>query len=541
MRSISAPSGIPRETFVQWLKESGLFSGDDLGKTLDVLASDPNYSDGAALARHLIDSGRLTPYQAEAVLRHRLDELQFGSYLVLDRLGAGGMGTVYKACHGRMKRIVALKVLAREAAGQGTFAHRFQREVETIAQLSHPNIVMAFDAGEAAAGLFLVMEFVNGRDLDSEVQEHGPLSVADAVSCLLQAAHGLAYAHGQGVIHRDVKPANLLRDASGLVKVADLGLARLSSGPAGGSRAGLTQAGGIVGTADYMAPEQALDSTTIDARADVYALGCTLYYLLTGQTPYRAGSIIELLFKHRDAPIPTLGALRPDVPVEVEALFRRMVAKRPEDRLATMLAVVEALEGLQDKVADLRARPVVQPKVPALSSLTGETVAVDTVEQLPAKAQRPETATQDRAASQTVGGGRAETPRSIVLVEPSRTQAAIVRKYLHDLGIDQVHSTGSGREALALAKQQKADVLLSALHLTDMTGVQLVQALRAEAGCANVGFVLASSESPSGEALAILAMPRTILLPKPFDLRQLEQALARAAGRSTEGVPGGQK
>lgn len=539
MHSLSAPSGVPRETFVQWLKDSGLLSGDDLDKMLAAVSADPNFADGAAVARHLIDAGQLTPFQADAVLRHRLDELHFGSYLVLDRLGAGGMGTVYKARHARMKRVVALKVLAREIAGQGTFARRFQREVETIAQLSHPNIVMAFDAGEAAAGPFLVMEFVNGRDLGSEVQQDGPLSVADAVGCTLQAARGLAYAHGQGVIHRDIKPANLLRDAGGLVKVADLGLARLNTGPDGSPRSGLTQAGGIVGTADFMAPEQALDSTSIDARADIYALGCTLYFLLTGQAPYTAGSIIELLFKHRDAPLPALGATRPDVPAEVEALFRRMVAKRSDDRPATMLAVIETLEGLQDRVADLRARPVVRP--PVSPSSAGETVAAETSEQFLAKEPRPGTPPESKAAAQTVGDGRPQTTLSVVLVEPSRTQAAIVRKYLLELGIDQVHGTGSGREALALAKQQKADVLLSAQHLADMTGVQLVQTLRAEAGCAHVGFVLASSESPSGEALAVLATPRTVLLPKPFDQRQLAKALGQAAGRSTEDLLGSRK
>ena len=172
-------------------------------------------------------AGQLTVFQADALLAGRLPELCIGNYIVLDRLGAGGMGTVFKARHRRMKRIVALKILSRESAGQSSFAQRFQREVETIAQLTHPNIVMAFDADEAQSGLYLVMEFVDGRDLGSEVAAGGPLSTADATDCTLQAARGLAYAHHHGVVHRDVKPANLLRDAAGLVKVADLGLARL--------------------------------------------------------------------------------------------------------------------------------------------------------------------------------------------------------------------------------------------------------------------------------------------------------------------------
>src|SRR5262249_10723586 len=148
---------------------------------------------------------------------------------------------------------------------------------------------------EAEAGLFLVMEFVDGRDLGTEVARRGPLPAADAIDRVLQAARGLAYAHGQGFIHRDVKPANLLLDSSGLVKVADLGLARLSSPETDKAEGSLTQAGGILGTAEFMAPEQAIDSTAVDHRADVYALGCTLFFLLTGRAPYAAHSLMGLL------------------------------------------------------------------------------------------------------------------------------------------------------------------------------------------------------------------------------------------------------
>ncbi len=327
---------VSTEQFLQALTEGNLLSGDDLTNTLG--SADRTHPDGRVLAQRLVDAGKLTPYQSLAVLERRFEELHVGNYEVLDLLGRGGMGTVFKARHRRMKRIVALKVLAREVAAEGSFLQRFQREVETIAQLSHPNIVMAHDADEAAIGPFLVMEFVNGRDLASEVTKSGPLSVADALDCTLQAARGLEYAHGKGIIHRDIKPANLLRDVNGLVKVADLGLARLSGTPAGGSGVigGLTQAGGIVGTTDYMPPEQALDSTSIDQRADTYSLGCTLYFLLAGRPPYSASSLMGLLLKHRDDPIPSLTATRSDVPAEVDNLYRRMVAKKPADRPSPM-------------------------------------------------------------------------------------------------------------------------------------------------------------------------------------------------------------
>src|SRR5262249_30158193 len=203
-----------------------------------------------------------------------------------------------------------------------------------------PNIVMAYDADEDEDGPFLVMEFVNGRDLSSEVERGGPLSPADAVDCAQQAARGLECAHAQGIVHRDVKPGNLLRDAAWVVKVADVGVAGLTAPGGSAGTSSLTQAGGVVGTLDYMAPEQALDSTAIDERVDVYSLGCTLYFLLTGRPPYAAGSVMALLLKHRDAPIPSLTAARPDVPPDLDALFRRMVAKNPDGRPAGMAEVV---------------------------------------------------------------------------------------------------------------------------------------------------------------------------------------------------------
>src|SRR5262249_44978451 len=196
------------------------------------------------------------------------------------RRGRAGRPPVSKPRHKRMRRIVAIKVLSREVAQDERFIKRFQREVEAVARLSHPNIVMAHDADEADVGHFLVMEFVNGRDLATEVEERGPLPVHEALDCLLQAARALDYAHGQGVIHRDIKPPNLMRDAHGVVKVADLGLARFRDPPGRtvAARSALTQAGSIMGTVDYMSPEQAIGSTDIDHRTDVYSLGGTLHY-----------------------------------------------------------------------------------------------------------------------------------------------------------------------------------------------------------------------------------------------------------------------
>jgi serine/threonine protein kinase len=256
------------------------------------------------------------------------------------------MGTVFKARHRRMKRIVALKVLSPKLAKDATLLQRFQREVEMIARFTHPNVVMAFDADEDERGPFLVMEFVDGQDLTTLVEKQGPMDVAAAVDTILQGARGLEYAHGQGIIHRDIKPANLLRDAAGVVKVTDLGLARFNSVGGEPGAGGITQAGGIVGTVDYMSPEQAVDSTSIDHRSDIYSLGATLHFLLTGQPPYQGQTMMATLLKHRDAAIPSLTAARHDIPASLDAVFRRMMAKAPADRYQTMTEVVQALTNL---------------------------------------------------------------------------------------------------------------------------------------------------------------------------------------------------
>src|SRR4051812_8271042 len=328
--------------FLASLAESGLVDpADALPVTVPLTA------DGAEIAWVLVASGKLSQYQADAILARRFGDLRIGNYDVVDRLGAGGMGTVFKARHRRMKRVVALKVLSKEVAASELFVSRFQREVETIARLTHPNIVMAFDADECEAGPFLVMEFVNGRDLTAEVAASGPLPVTDAVDRILQAARGLDWAHRQGIIHRDIKPGNLLRDADGTVKVADLGLARISKSE---GQTALTQAGSVFGTVDYMSPEQAVDSGDVDARADVYSLGCTLYYLLTGRAPYEGGSLMGVMLKHRDSPVPSLRAVRPDVPPGLDTIYARMVAKRPDDRQATMAEVIQQLEQVRPKL-----------------------------------------------------------------------------------------------------------------------------------------------------------------------------------------------
>jgi serine/threonine protein kinase len=505
------------------LQASLLLSSEEFDKA-SAAASD-TAMDGAAFGRWLVSSGVLTTYQLEAICTRNFAELRIGNYEILDRLGAGGMGTVFKARHRRMKRVVALKVLLRELARDEHFVQRFQREVETIARLSHPNIVMAFDADEAEVGHFLVMEFVDGRDLGSLVQRRGPLSVRQAIDCVLQGALGLDYAHKRGIIHRDVKPDNLLLDMGGVVKVADLGLARVYN-PAGPSETSpssvITQVGGILGTVNYMAPEQAIDSTTIDHLADVYSLGATLYYLLTGRPPYTGRTAMATLMKHRDDPIPSLTAARSDAAPALDATFRRMVAKVTSERLKSMADVVAELEGIKAGLAD---RP-------------GESLAdllqrdrTEPPRSDPALPPRPESEAVKLVATteQTVELAQPATWRSetlrVVLVEPSRTQAGIIRSYLQSGGIQDVTVVGTGKEALDRVRNECPDAIISALHLPDVNGVELARQVRQLGKSGAPGFVLISSEAESHQADALSKTGRAILLRKPFTVDSLLEAL----------------
>lgn len=330
------------DRFSQRLAESGLLSDAEIASLIETLPANRRPHDGEQFARLLVKHNKLTVYQAQQIYAGKGRSLVLGNYIVLDKLGQGGMGTVLKAQHRRMERLVAIKVLSPAVVNRPGALQRFQREVKMAARLEHPNIVTAYDADEAAGVHFLVMQYVDGTDLARLVYEYGPLPLDQAVSCVLQAARGLDYAHRQGVIHRDVKPSNLLMDREGLVKVLDMGLARVDV--TSDDHEPLTLSGQIMGTVDYMAPEQALDTRSADTRADIYSLGATLWFLLTARAIYQGESIMQKLRAHDCAPIPDLAEHCPGVTPELETIFRTMVAKRPRERYQTMGDVVTRLE-----------------------------------------------------------------------------------------------------------------------------------------------------------------------------------------------------
>jgi Leucine-rich repeat (LRR) protein/tRNA A-37 threonylcarbamoyl transferase component Bud32 len=336
--SVEAKMPLALDTIVKQLTDSGVIAAGKLESFVPPKAHPNSVNE---LIGELVKQKQITRFQAQQVAAGRAKSLILGNYTILDKIGAGGMGQVFKAQHRRMDRVVAIKVLPQNVMKDAAAVARFEREVKAAARLEHPNIVTAYDADQAGGVHFLVMQYVDGQDLSEIVKQGGPLPVAKAVNCILQAAKGLEFAHGEGIVHRDIKPANLLLDKKGIVKILDMGLARIETVGDIATQAELTGTGTVMGTVDYMAPEQALSTKHADARADIYSLGCTLHYLIAGHAIYDGDTLMAKLLAHRERPIPSLGA---DAPQELQAVFEKMVAKKVEDRCQTMSEVVAALQ-----------------------------------------------------------------------------------------------------------------------------------------------------------------------------------------------------
>lgn len=342
------------------LIRSGLLPEEQIKASAQSVSGLTEESSAESLAKQLVRDGRLTLFQAQLAVNGKAAALVLGSYLILEKLGQGGMGQVYKARHRTMKREVALKVISSAVVKDETSLRRFQREVEAAAQLNHPNIVTAHDAGEHKGTHFLVMELVRGSDLASMVKKSGPMKASKAVECILQAARGLAYAHSNGIVHRDIKPANLLLDESGTIKILDMGLARFEeAGEDHASVAGLTGTGMLMGTIDYMSPEQAMDSKTADARSDIYSLGCTLYFLLTGQAVYVEDTVMKRIMAHQAAALPQL----PILDSRLQVMFERMIAKKPEQRYQSTTELANELQSWLTSVESDRVKATAEMPV----------------------------------------------------------------------------------------------------------------------------------------------------------------------------------
>jgi serine/threonine protein kinase len=310
--------------------------------------------DANALADKFKSFGSLTSYQIRKIRHGRIVDLTVGPFVIFEKIGEGGMGKVYKALSKKIGRPVALKVVRSHLMSNKTVLRRYKREASAAAAMDHPNIVTLIDADEAGGRYFLAMEYVEGSDLSRMVKENGPLPYQEAAEYIRQSALGLQHAHERGLIHRDIKPSNILvsgeralpgSDGVAIVKILDMGLVRsILEGDDGFSRTELTRDGTVVGTPDYMAPEQAKNSSKVDARADLYSLGATLFYLLRGQSPFPEGSPIDKLLRHQLDPPPDLRKLRPDLPVGFVNVINKLLKKKPEERYANAAELAVAIQ-----------------------------------------------------------------------------------------------------------------------------------------------------------------------------------------------------
>lgn len=364
---------VDRETFLKNLHKSGLLSSRELEEALPQL---PATQRGRSLARAMVRMGLLTKFQAERLLAGRTHGFMLAQYRILEQLGQGGMGRVFKAVHQTMNRVVALKLLAPHLVRTPKARDLFQSEVRNAAQLHHPNIVTAYDANQIGDRYYLVMEYVDGPNLDQLVRDKGPLPVDLACEIIRQAAIGLQYAHEMSMVHRDIKPANLLvyrnpKTDALTVKILDFGLARLYD-PDKETGAAPVKERTVMGTPDFLSPEQGQGIHDVDIRSDLYSLGCTLYYLLVGRVPFPGGTSLEKLNRHRTEDPVLLENYRPDVPETVADIVRRLMAKDPAKRFQAPQDLASALTPFASATASYWAVPSkAESEAPAIPS-TGD-------------------------------------------------------------------------------------------------------------------------------------------------------------------------
>jgi serine/threonine protein kinase len=349
------------EKFVDTVERSKLVESDPLSSALADIRSRATaieLEDADFFAAALIAAGLLTRWQSDNLLKGKHKGFTLGKYKLLGHLGTGGMSSVYLAQHVLLNRRVAIKVLPKARVNDSSYLARFQLEAQAAARLDHSNIVRVYDVDsqvddDGATTHYIVMEYVEGRDLHNIVRQDGPMDYRLAANYIAQAATGLEHAHEAGLIHRDIKPANLLVDLKGTVKVLDLGLAKFADT----DKASLTIAHdeNVLGTADYLPPEQALNSHTVDYRADIYSLGCTLYYVLTGHAPFPEGSLSQRLLYHQTQMPASISLDRPDVPRDLVEICVKMIQKSPQSRFPHARDVAAALRGW------LEGRPLAAP------------------------------------------------------------------------------------------------------------------------------------------------------------------------------------
>jgi serine/threonine protein kinase len=338
------PAPATSEAFLDCVQKSGLVDPEHLQGHLQVLREASGLPAGPReMAQRLIEDGFLTAFQTTHLLRGKYKGFVVGKFKVLEPLGMGGGGRVYLCEHLAMGHPVAMKLLTGIDEADIAAVERFFREAQLAASLNHPNIVRAHDIDHDGKYYYLIMDYVDGISLHDLVREHGALDPVRAAHYIAQAAEGLQYMHENGLIHRDLKPANLLLDRSGTIKILDLGLARFL-GDQGESLTKKYESQLILGTADYLSPEQAVHCHTVDIRSDIYSLGSTFYYILARRVPFPGKSAALKIVGHQYHQPDSLIGLRPEIPEALAAVVNRMMAKKPEDRYQEPINVVQALQ-----------------------------------------------------------------------------------------------------------------------------------------------------------------------------------------------------
>jgi response regulator RpfG family c-di-GMP phosphodiesterase/serine/threonine protein kinase len=443
----------------------------------------------------LVGARLLTQYQADRIEAGTIHGLLLGSYRVLERLGAGGMGVVYLAEHVHLRRLVAIKMLPLYAGGDpgGVLLTRFFNEIRVIAQLQHPNIVWAIDTGEipgdsaeAPALYYHVMEYVPGKDLESLIHDTGPLPFLRACDLTYQIASALVEADKHQLVHRDIKPSNILVTPEGQAKLLDFGLARSLQNRQ-------TQAGIVLGTIDYLAPEQARDASAVDIRADIYSLGGTLYWALTGKLPFPSeASLQQQIVARLMQPPPSVRHVHFDLPAELDAVIARMMATNRDERFATPQSVMRAL-------------------LPFLRSASGQSLYLNARDQ-PAESLKP-------TSKPDIDIRRPAAPR-VLIVDDDDMMRSVARYALAAEGLE-CEEAVDGAEALDLARNHPFDLLLLDVHLPSVGGDEVLRQLRDTPPSPNLKIVIASGRVTAEDMSALLLAGADDFLAKPFSIVQL--------------------
>jgi response regulator RpfG family c-di-GMP phosphodiesterase len=455
--------------------------------------------DKDALLALLVEHRLLTQYQADRLDAGKFHGLILGNYRVLDRLGRGGMGIVFKGEHLRMRRPAAIKVLPLHPDTDERMLRRFLMEMRTIAQMKHPNIIEALDDGHLAGAAtgepsvhFFVMEYVPGHDLDELVAEKGPMRPDQACNIIYQVASALAEAYQHNVVHRDIKPSNIRITANQQAKLLDFGLVRRLHHR-------ITNHGTVLGTLDYLAPEQARDASNVDIRADIYGLGGTLFWCLTGRTPFQGNdSLAATLLRRMNQKPPSLHLVNPMLPIELDALVRRMMACNPEDRYPTPQALMKAL-------------------LPFLKSGTSDSFYLSPSLE---KNELPHGQARVQGSASLGVGGNAPRAHRVLIADDTRMVRSFCAHTLQEAGIE-CEQVENGVLALEAIRTKAFDLLLTDWMMPEMTGLDLCQKIREDPPSPNFKIILFSSAVTDDNVAKVLAGGADDFLPKQFSPVQL--------------------